>query len=163
MSNTQSSPLEKTIRQAREDWLIDYFSSPREGLDHLTATLQKVNQLAKERFGTSAPDLSAEALAREYERNPQHVKGFLQALGGTRTPDMLLMAWRAIQGMEIKEVHVDYSQQERFAMRIVLQSPNGDEVYSSERIQDFALLRHFGTLEVGGQPVIEGFYPLRTA
>ena len=164
MSNTQASTLEEVIRRAGEDWLIDWFSPPSEAMNHLTQTLHAVNELAQERLAGHAPDLSEEALAREYERNPQHVKAFLQTLGGTRTPAMLLMAWRIIQGMEIEEFRVEYQRQQRFTMRVVLRSPHGDPVeeYDSDRIQDFSLLRHLGTLEAGpGRPIIDGFYPLR--
>ena len=63
----------------------------------------------------------------EYERNPQKVRGFFQALGGTRTPEMLLMVWRIIQGMEIKDIQLSYQRQQAFEVRVVLQSPYGEE------------------------------------
>jgi hypothetical protein len=91
------------------------------------------------------------------------VKGFFQALGGARSPDMLLMAWRIIQGMEIKDVRITYLRQEAFEASVVLESPYGEEDphYKSSNIQDFGLFRHIGILEISGRPVFDGFYPLR--
>ena len=73
------------------------------------------------------------------------------------------MAWRIIQGMKIKSVLLNYQRQESFAMQVTLQSPygDGDEKYSSDKIQDFAVFRHIGTMEVSNSPVFEGFYALR--
>ena len=109
------------------------------------------------------PDLSEDAIVAEFARNPQKVRGFFQALGGTRTPDMLLMAWRIIQGMEIKEIQLSYQRQQAFEVRVVLQSPYGgeDAPYISSNIHDFALLRQIGVHEVSGRPVFDGFYALK--
>ena len=94
-----------------------------------------------------------------YNRYPLKVKGFFQVLGGTRTPDMLLMAWRIIQEMEIKDIQMDYRRQDHFQIRVILESPYGeeDELYESTVIQDFALFRHVGIMEISGKPVFDGF------
>lgn len=36
-----------------------------------------------------------------------------------------------------------------------------DELYESSVIQDFALFRHVGIMEISGKPVFDGFYPLK--
>lgn len=76
---------------------------------------------------------------------------------------MLLMVWRIIQGMEIKDVELSYSRQHSFQLSVTLESPYGetDPPYSSTNIQDFSLFRHVGTMEVRGRPVFDGFYPLK--
>ena len=76
---------------------------------------------------------------------------------------MLLMAWRIIQGMEVKEVRIDYRRQQTFDVTVILESPYGEEdaPYTSTDISDFTLFRHIGVLDVGGRPVFDGFYPLR--
>ena len=76
---------------------------------------------------------------------------------------MLLMAWRIIQGMEIRDVQLSYQRQQSFSFRVVLESPDGeqDPPYDSTNIQDFALFRHVGILEIDRRPVFDGFYPLR--
>ena len=72
------------------------------------------------------------------------------------------MAWRIIQGMEIKRIQMGYLRQDHFQMDVVLESPYGeeDERYESSVIQDFALFRHIGIMEISGKPVFDGFYPL---
>jgi len=161
--NAPSSTLESVIRQSGEEWLIDLFAPPEEALPHIQRTLEAVQREAQNRLGTDAPDLSEAALCGEYHRNPLRVRGFFQALGGTRTPAMLLMVWRIIQGMAVKDIHLSYRRQESFEVRVVLESPYGeeDEPYFSNSIHDFALFRHIGLLEIGGAPVFDGFYPLR--
>ena len=162
MPRTATS-LEQAIRDAGEGWLIDMYAPPEQAIPHLRRTLSEVHAWANRKLGPNALDLSEESIIAHYNRFPLKVRAFFQLLGGTRTPDMLLMAWRIIQGMEIKRVEMNYHRQELFALQITLQSPYGedDETYGSERIQDFAVFRHIGTMEVSGRPVFDGFYALR--
>jgi len=163
MNTVPLTQLEETIRQAGEGWLIDSFSPPEKALEHLSRSLEAVNRRAQDRLGGNAPSLSETSIVKEFQRHPQGVRGFFQALGGTRTPDMLLMVWRIIQGMEIKDIQLSYRRQQAFKMRVVLESPYGDddEEYESSKIQDFALFRHIGILEISDKPVFGGFYPLK--
>jgi hypothetical protein len=161
MSTQQPTSLEQAIRDSDEAWLINSFSPPSEAMEYLRGKLAEVHRRAKELLGHNAPELTESSLLREYARNPLKVKGFFQALGGTRSPDMLLMAWRVIQGMEIKAIRIGYRRQETFEASVVLKSPHGEEAYRSLNIQDFALFRHIGILEISGRPVFDGFYPLR--
>ncbi len=163
MSPTTASPLEEAIRQAGEGWLIESFAPPGEALNHIRRVLGAVHQRARERFGDNAPDLSESAIVEEYRRHPSQVKVFFQALGGTRTADMLVMVWRIIQGMEVKDLQLSYRRREHFQMRVILESPYGEEdaPYVSDKTNDFTLFRRVGILEVGNTPVFDGFYPLR--
>jgi len=155
--------LEEAIRDAGEGWLIDWFAPPDEAIAFLRKRLEEVTHRAVERLGGNAPDLSEATLVILYNKHPLKVKGFFQVLGGTRTPDMLLMAWRIIQGMEIKTIQMEYRRQDRFNMKVMLESPYGevDELYESSTIQDFALFRHIGIMEISNKPVFDGFYPLK--
>jgi hypothetical protein len=155
--------LEEAIRHSGEAWLIDLFSPRDQAVDYLRQRLVDVTRRAQERLKGNAPDLSEAALLELYNRYPSKIKGFFQVLGGTRTPDMLLMAWRIIQGMEIKDIQMDYRRQDHFLIRVILESPYGDEDehYESTVIEDFALIRHVGIMEISGKPVFDGFYPLK--
>jgi hypothetical protein len=163
MSRATPPGLEETIRRSGEEWLIDWSVSPSEAMAHIRQALAAVDRQAKERLGGNAPELSEASLVHEYQKSPQRVRGFFQALGTTRTPEMLLMAWRVIQGMEIKRVELDYLRGQSFRAQVVLESPygGGEETYRTEDINDFGLLRHFGILTIDGRPVFEGFYPMR--
>jgi hypothetical protein len=161
MPNTNT--LEEAIRDAGEGWLIDMFAPPEQAIQHIRQTLSDVNALARTRLRGNAPDLSEESIIGHYNQYPLKVKGFFQVLGGTRSSAILLMAWRIIQGMEIKSVVLNYQRQESFGLQVTLQSPYGDddESYESDKIQDFAVFRHIGTMEVSNRPVFDGFYALR--
>ena len=160
MPNTTS--LEEAIRDAGEGWLIDSFAPPEQAIPHLRECLQLVHVLGQSRFGGNAPVLSEPAIVHEYNLQPLKVRGFFQSLGGSRTPEMLLMVWRIIQGMEIKDIRFSYLKQEKFEVRVVLESPYGEEdpPYVSNAIQDFTLFRHIGIIECGG-PIFDGFYALK--
>jgi hypothetical protein len=165
MSPTSVSSLEEAIRHSGEGWLIDSFAPPSEALNHIRRVLAAVCDRAQQRLAGNAPDLRESAIVQEYRRHPSQVRGFFQALGGTRTPDMLLMVWRIIQGMEIKYVQLSYERQQLFRARVILESPYGEEdaPYESDRINDFALFRHIGIMEIDNRPVFDGFYPLRVS
>lgn len=162
MSPSVASTLEEAIRYSGEGWLIDTALNPTGGIEHFRQLLGKVQHLADERLGPNAPNLSDATLVAEYRRNPQKVRGFFQALGLSNTAEMLLMVWRILQGMEIKTVELQYTRQDSFRLGVILESPYGEEdaPYGSDNIRDFALLRHVGILELGNQPVFDGFYAL---
>jgi hypothetical protein len=92
------------------------------------------------------------------------VKAFLQALGATRSPEMLVMVWRILQGMRIQEIDMTYRERDSFRLRCVLNSPYEvkPEVYESSDIVDAMLLSHLGIMEMDKGPVFEGFYPSRS-
>ena len=51
------------------------------------------------------------------------VRAFLQALGVSKNPDMLLMVWRILQGLSIREVVMKYREQEAFNLTVTLARP----------------------------------------
>ena len=163
--NSASSTLEAIIRESGEGWLIDWFSPPEQAISHLRQTLDLIDRCGRERLGMDAPDLSEAAIIREFQRRPQTVRGFFQVMGGTRSPEMLLMAWRIIEGMEIKDIQLSYHRQKAFEVRVVLEATSGEEdpPYYSTNINDFALFRHIGLLEIGNRPVFDGFYALNVS
>lgn len=164
MSSSAPTTLDEAIRDAGEGWLIDSFTPPELAIGHIQQTLAAVQHEAQRRLGVDAPtNISESGLLEEYRRNPLKVRGFFQALGGTRTPGMLLMVWRIIQGMEVRAIQMNYQRQQSFEVQVILESPYGeqDEPYVSQKIQDFALFRHIGIMELGDAPVFDGFYPLK--
>ncbi len=162
MTRHATDPLEEVIRESGENWLIDFFAPSEQALPHLKRILEAVSKRAQERFPANVPQLSATALGEEYARNPHRIKAFLQALGSTRSPDMLLMAWRIIEGRDIKQVSLEYRLQKSFSLRVVLAASDDgpDETYESVDIDDAALLRHFGIMKMNESPVFDGFYAL---
>ncbi|MEX0718498.1 MAG: hypothetical protein WD066_18035 [Planctomycetaceae bacterium] len=161
MSASTLDRLEVSIRDAGEGWLLDYFVPREKALPHIRGVLAAIEREAHEK---GVAPFDEEVMLNELERNPHRVRAFFQLLGGTRTPAMLLMAWRVMLGMEVRSAKLSYERAKAFHFEVVLVSPYGDppEAYSSENVNDLAILRHFGVTQIGGKPIIDGFYPLRT-
>ena len=68
-----------------------------------------------------------ETLSAEAERNPHKIRAFLQALGVSGNPDMLLMVWRILQGLSIREVAMNYREQEAFSLSVTLARPGEEQ------------------------------------
>src|SRR5437879_2036271 len=153
--------LERLLRDNDLGWMIDMYA-PRERavpvlleqLDNLTAEFQN-------RFHYEM-SFAPEALNAEDERNPHKIRAFLQALGVSGNPDMLLMVWRILQGLGIREVTMTYREQEAFSLSVTLAHQGEEqgelETYRTNDINDAALLRHLGITTVDKRPLFDGFF-----
>jgi hypothetical protein len=160
-----SSLLARLLHECQLDWLVDSYADPRGALSAPSATLEAIGVESTARFGIGGPQLSEHSLAEQYERNPHKVAAFLQALGTTSSPQMLLMAWRIIHGAEIKSVRMAYEAGDSFHLAVTLTSPRNGTPEDSETddISDASLLRHLSVMKIDGQPGFDGFYLLRLA
>lgn len=157
-----TDPLEDVIRESGEGWIIDGFHPPEQTLGNLHKVLEQANAEAQKRLRSAAPQITVSAIVAGYKRHPHQITAFFQALGTTHSPDMLVMVWRILQGMEIAEICMDYHRRKSYSLRVRLVSPYGesDEIYESRNIDDAALLRHLGIMKVDNQPLFDGFYAL---
>ena len=166
MSEIWVDPFEKMIRDSGQGWLIDWYAPKEEALPRLRQILVEVNAKARVRLGGSAPNLTPEALIAESRRNPHKVNAFLQVIGSVATPDILVMVWRIIQGMNIAELALHYLSEQSFKMTVRLSSPydgGADETYESHDIDDAVILRHLSVMKMDDKPIFDGFYPLQLA
>ena len=163
MSNSES--FERVIRDSGEGWLIDMFAPSHEAIPHLVNTVERASAYGRKRLQGNAPNISVDAIVTEHENNPLRARAVIQVLGATATPAMLVMAWRIMQGMEVHEVDMSHRRLETFNLRVVLRAQYEDgelEVYESNEINDFKMLRHIGISSVNGKPMLDGFYALRS-
>lgn len=165
MSYQAPSPLERMLRECELGWMIDWYEPPDQSLPHLRQSLADATQEATGRFGAGVLSLTEDDLATEYQANPHKVRAFLQALGTTRSPVMLVMAWRILQGIDVALVDLQYEMRARFNLRVTLRNSydGRDEMYESNNINDAAMLRHFGITTIDNAPLFDGFFPLRLA
>jgi hypothetical protein len=86
-------------------------------------------------------------------------------MGTTQSPEMLVMVWRILEEMHIREVEMHYREQVAFSLVVILAHPGEDkeelETYRSDDINDAALVRHFGITTVNHRPLFDGFFPMR--
>ncbi len=164
---TPESPvvLEHLLRRSDLGWMIEMYKPKDRVIPILLEQLGEVAAEYRRRIQVDVP-FTAEALAAEAERNPHKVRAFLQALAATRSREMLVMVWRILQGLSVRQVDMNYRQQEAFRLVVVLartgpEQDDLDEPYCSQDINDAALLRHFGITTVDGKPLFDGFFPLR--
>jgi hypothetical protein len=164
---TAESPavLESLLRGNGLGWMIDMYARPGRAIPYLLELLGRVAAEYAQRIHVNVP-FTPEALAAEAENNPHKVRAFLQAMGTTHSPEMLVMVWRILQDLQIREVELRYREQQMFSLIVVLARPGGDngdelETYRSEDINDAALIRHFGITTVDRLPLFDGFFPNR--
>ncbi len=165
MNMQNAGILERLIRSNDLGWIIDMYANKEGALPVLLEQLDRVAVEYRRRFQVEIP-FTPETLKAEAEKNPHRVRAFLQALAATRSPEMLVMVWRILQGLRIRQVDMNYREQESFSLVVVLARPGEeqddlDDPYRSQDINDAALLRHFGITTVNGKPLFDGLFPLR--
>lgn len=164
MSQPSTAVLEDLLRANGLAWMMDAYHPPQKVLQGLLLLLERVAAEYHRRLGY-AVSFSPQQLEAEAKRNPHKIKAFLQALGISNSPEMLVMVWRVLQGISIRQVAVDYRERQGFGLDVWLAMPDeGGETlehYRSSDINDATLLRHFGVATINGEPLFEGFYPLR--
>jgi hypothetical protein len=161
MSDAVADPLEDVIRKAGEGWMIDWYA-PKEGaLPRFREVLRRANEWGQHRFGANAPQLTPESLVANYRGNPHKIRAFLQVIGSTESPQILVMVWRILQGMNIDAIRMEYEEAQPFHLYVRLASPYGEtEDYESNDIDDAVILRHLGTIKMGDHGVFTGIHAL---
>lgn len=164
MSQQPGAVLDSLLRGNDLGWMIDLYAPKDHAIPFLLKQLEAVRAEYFRRIQVDAP-FTPEALTAEAERNPHKVRAFLQALAASRSPEMLVMVWRVLQGLRIRQLDMSYHEQEDFSLVVVLARPGEGqdalESYRSRDIHDAALVRHFGISTISGKPLFDGYYPLR--
>lgn len=161
MTNSSSESLEELIHAASQDWLIHQHAPAENALPYLQSLIDQAGERYRIRWGNDEPRLDLNWMMQEQNLNPHKVQAFLQALGSTENPDMLLMVWCILEGWSIQKVQMEYIIQNAFQLQVTLQSKCGEAVFESASINDAALLRHFGIMTMDGMPIFDGFYALK--
>lgn len=166
MSPQAATVLEQLLRGNNLGWMIDQFAPKDRAIPFLLEQLAHVAVEYRNRIPAySGISFSPETLAAEAERNPHKIQAFFQALAITRSPEMLVMVWRILQGLSIRKMEMNYQEQVTFSLVVVLARPGGEqdelESYRSQDINDAGLVRHFGIATVDGKPLFDGFFALR--
>jgi mannose-6-phosphate isomerase-like protein (cupin superfamily) len=164
MSQQPGAVLDRLLRGHDLGWMVDTYAPKDRAIPFLLDQLDAVRAEYLRRVQVDGP-FAPEALTAEAERNPHKVRAFLQALAACRSPEMLVMVWRVLQGLRVRQLDMSYREQEEFSLTVVLARPGEDgdalETYRSRDIWDAALVRHLGISTMGGQPFFDGFYALR--
>ena len=148
------------VRQCDLGWFLEH--NPKESMAGLKARLESFSSAWAAR-GEQA--VSPDGVLRDYETNPHRVRAFLQAVFSSCSPEMLVMTWRILLGMEIAFIELSYRAEQSFHMRIALRwsgtkTMEPTDIYESDSIDDFSILRHLGIAKVDGRPFLDGFYAL---
>lgn len=153
--------LTAIIHECGEDWLLRAFGDEAHSLGHVKRVIEQSISSYGHRFAVSRIEvaLNEEGILEELEQNQHKVKAFLQAVGASSSAEMLLMVWRILQGDAINSIHVTYLLESTFRIEIELVDQQGQtSAFTSDDIDDAALLRHFGIMKMKDQPCFDGFY-----
>ena len=163
---TSESPaiLERLLRGNDLGWMIDMYSPRERAIPFLLEQLTRLTDEFRNKFRCEV-SFAPEQLDEEAQRNPHKVRSFLQALAATGKIDMLVMVWQILQGLSIRRVDLNYSEQTSFRLVVVLARPGVEEdeleEYTSDDINDAKLLRHFGITTIDRRPLFDGFFPVK--
>jgi hypothetical protein len=164
MTSESPAVLERLLRGNGLGWMIEMLDPRDQAIPHLVDQLNRVAEEYRSLIGVNVA-FTPEALEAEAQRNPHKVRAFLQAMGITHSANMLVMVWRILQGLSIRELTMNYREQQSFSLKVMLARPAAEqddfEEYRSSDINDAALVRHFGITTVDGRPLFDGFFPLR--
>jgi hypothetical protein len=165
MTQHSAEILENLLGNNGLKWMVDMYKTKDQAIPTYLDLLNRVATEYRSLHGVVV-EFTPEALQAESERNPQKVQAFLQVLRPNRSPAMLVMVWRILQGLSIREVAMTYRERESFLLRVTLARPvdNGQdqlETYESTDISDAPLVRHLGVRKVSSMPFFDGFYALR--
>ena len=122
MSQQSATVLERLLRGNDLGWMIDLYTPKDLAIPFLLELLDKVTAEYRHRIGVEVP-FTPEALTAEAERNPHKVRAFLQTLTATQSLEMLVMVWRILQGLSIRQVGMKYQELEVFSLFVVLRVP----------------------------------------
>src|SRR5882762_5063240 len=125
MSQQSFVVLERLLRNHGFNWLLDLDDHPGQKDQVIFALLEELKQVeAKylERIKVAVP-FSPEALEAEASRNPHKIRAFLQAIRTSNTTEMLVMVWRILQGLNIREVTLKYRELNTFSLTVILAGP----------------------------------------
>src|SRR5438552_1462547 len=103
MTPESSAVLERLLRGNGLGWMIDMFAPRDRAIPHLLDQLNRVDEEYRNRIQVNVP-FTPEVLEAEAQRNPHKVQAFLQAMGITRSANMLVMVWRILEGLSIRQV-----------------------------------------------------------
>ncbi len=169
MNSPSTNQFENLLRECGMNWILVDADDQDAMLVSLAEKLADVDGEIRLRFGNEIPGLSIQALVDSYAISPSRVKAILQVLPNTSL-EMLVMAWRLAGGMEIKRLSVEYDSKGSFCLKIELYSQyigshwSGEpEVYESNEVFDFEVLRHFGFSLLNDSPHLDGIWPLRVS
>ena len=164
MTPESAAILERLLRDNDLGWMIDMYAPREKAIPFLLEQLSRLTTEFRNRFRHEV-SFAPETLRAEAERNPHKIRAFLQALGVGGNPDMLLMVWRILQGLSVREVSLSYRERDAFSLSVTLACPGEGqdqvETYNTSDIHDATLLRNFGISTVDGRPLFDGFFPLR--
>jgi hypothetical protein len=104
-----------------------------------------------------------EEILAEQQGNPGRVKLLLQAAAFHCSPEMLAMMWMVDTGADIAEVDVRFRTKKECQLNVTIHVGYSDNAvrFSSDQVWDLAVLRFVGITKADGEPLLEGFYPLR--
>jgi hypothetical protein len=164
MSQQSTEVLEHLLRVNNLEWVLDIFGPSDRFLPNWVKQLNEVAVGYRARSGLTF-SFTPEALEAEAAKSPHKIRAFLQAMCVASSPVMLVMVWRILQGLKIREISMAYRERDSFELIVRLAKPGAQqdqlEEYQSRNVSDANLLHHFGTGSIDGKPLFHGFYTLR--
>ena len=158
---TERAEITELLQARSFDWAIKAYSPSDQAASHFAKKLDDLKSFMEQRkLGECVPTImSLQSLGRT---NFYKLDAFLEALVSLRTSEMVVAAWRIIQGMQVDKIEMQFEYGKSFALKVSLLSPYGEyENYSTIDSDDMNFLRHLIKSKSDHRPIINGFFALR--
>ena len=158
MSSDRPAQLSELLEQAQLGWALrSSDGTPRSEAERLLARVDEAARAYEERFGAHV-DLLAACRAK-----PEEMRAFLQTLTAGVSPAFLAMvAGIVLRDARVAAVRFELVARASVSISVELEEGGERRLFESNDLWDAQVLRHFGLMKAGNQPVIDGYYASRT-
>lgn len=156
MSTKDIDAISDLFARSGVGWLFDTDREQR-----VAQVVKETHEVAEElerRFGRAPNPPLLSQMAAE----PVALKPLIQAFAVPMTTAMRAMVYCILTGASVRHISYEYEYRRRSRLVVIVEFDSGEaSTFESDDLWDAEVLRHFGFMKLGGEPVVDGYYAFR--
>jgi hypothetical protein len=129
-----------------------------ERASQVVSEVQAASKELERRFGRELEP----PLLQQMAADPTGLKPLIQAFAVPMTAATRAMVYCILTGASVRRLSYEYEYKRSSRLVITLEFDSGEtSTFESDNLWDAEVLRHFGFMKPGGEPVVDGYYALR--
>jgi hypothetical protein len=148
-----NTAIQGAFQKAGVLWYLS--SQADERLENLKAEMREVSHNLRTEHGVSV-DLWEECLLR-----PEALSGVIQAFVHPMSQNFRALAFLLATGAEIESLEFRYVKRRESLLAVTVVYKGVAKNFTSDNHWDFEMLRHVGTMKLGGKPLLHGYFGFR--